>query len=315
VAAVVRVGERVAADRFEFHEVTPILGDRPGPWVVRMTEALADSVDPEQEYVIAFTDWIPDPNFKTNPPSKDPDGFKLISVSLVGECLVPAVKPVRELFLAPDGYFDDQREHAIDIALAALISGDPAVQRFGAGELALRTDLAESYSSGQQSIIRKSIVRSQGDTVARSSMMAAALTIPPQPKFDWLPVVARNVLSTIEPQFSGDANLPALAVAGLQALGARGSRNDCDLVAPFLLSNQTGVAASALRALEKLHPKTAAREAQAALAKPDLPSQSRRDFEAFVQKMEIRGIEELRRQQESSSLSNSGVKDGDTPPN
>jgi hypothetical protein len=306
VVAVVRVGERVADDRYRFIEVDRIHGDRPGPWVVRMTKDLARTVDPEREYVIAFTDWIPDPNLKTLPPKKDPDGFKLVSVSLVGECLIPAELPVRTLFLASGGFFDDQREEAMDTALATLRRSDPIVQRFGAGELGLRAELSDSYETHQQSVVAKFVNQTQNDTVARSTMLSAALIMPPQPKLDWLPIVARQVIGRINPAFTGDPHLPGLAVAALQALGKRGAREDCEIMAPFLRSNQVGVAGTALRAMADLHPKTAAREAQAALDDPDLPAQSRRNFESFVQQMTIRGIKELREQE-----SRAGAEEGE----
>jgi hypothetical protein len=306
IVAVVRVGERVAPDRYRFVEVAPVLGERPGPWVVRMSADLADAVDPEQEYVIAFTDWIPDPNLKTLPPTRDPEGFKLVSVSLVGECLIPAVEPVRELFLAPRDYFDQQREDAIDAALAALIQPAASLQKFGAGELALRLRLSESYQTHQQSLIRRFIDGTHNDTVARSTMLSASQLIPPQPKLVWLPMVSRSVISRINPVFAGDPNLPALAVAALRALGTRGTRDDCEVISPFLRSNQTGVADAALQALGKLHPKTAAREAQTALTEPDLPDQSRRNFETFLQQMNIRGIQELREQEAAKSKGTDG---------
>jgi hypothetical protein len=225
---------------------------------------------------------------------------------LVGECLIPAELPVRTLFLASGGFFDDQREEAMDTALATLRRSDPIVQRFGAGELGLRAELSDSYETHQQSVVAKFVNQTQNDTVARSTMLSAALIMPPQPKLDWLPIVARQVIGRINPAFTGDPHLPGLAVAALQALGKRGAREDCEIMAPFLRSNQVGVAGTALRAMADLHPKTAAREAQAALDDPDLPAQSRRNFESFVQQMTIRGIKELREQE-----SRAGAEEGE----
>ena len=253
--------------------------------IVRMSIGAAAQMRKDSRWLLGLSQYVRGPRFPGPAVRVDDDGLRVIDLAGVGEAAFPVDAGLRALLEETPGIYAARPREALGWLLALLRSPEVASRRLAALELLFEPGLDEYLTPEELLAVRRIARNSRRDYAERDFVFQAAARWPtPVGERNWGAATAQALLRTAPLDMKPGATAAVFVDTLLDTLKARGDASDVPVVARLLRTAHSGIALSALEALEALDPARAIAEARAAVDDKSLPAQSRRYFQAFLRR-------------------------------
>lgn len=242
-------------------------------------------------YIIGITRFVRS-RFPQSKWRLDPEGYRLVSLPVVGEAIFVPSPDLELLLTDPANSAGSTPRKTLDPILRLLQAGPIVDRRVAALELLFQPQLGNELKAKEIVELRSIIEDGFGDPVTRDYLLQATSLFPGVKKPDWVADSARNVLRRTPLKVELGSALASFQHTTLRILKERGSPEDLDLAARMLRSASPGVTMSAIQTMEALDPERALIEARAALKIDGLPEQSKRYLSSFVKRAEYKSTKD-----------------------
>ena len=268
---VARAVEPVGDEAFRFTTLKNLFRQAPEELTLRMAPETASRVQPGSKYIVAFTE-----HRKVRFPGMsglDPDGPRVVRIPQTGEAVFEYSRALRRMITWQQAGKQLATRKLFSLATRLLQSSDPAVQRFGASEIAQRR-LMEVVGGNRLDEV-EAFVRDRGrDGSARHVLFVASGRLPAESR-TWRGELARQLVGETPTTLDPTGLEAGFVLLALEILTEEGTTADAQTVQRWLVGNHGPVAEKAAIALETLAPETAAQKIREALEQEDLSTDVR----------------------------------------
>ena len=264
---------------------SPVAKHTDQSWNVRMSSKTASEVRLGSTYIIGISRYLrgrfPLPRWRL-----DPEGYRLVALSVVGEAVFGPSLDLKFLLTVPstaDGWVP---RPTLDHILRLLLGQPTAARRVAVLELYFHPQLGALLAPGEINHLRSMIENETEETVVRDYLLQAAALFPAAAEPDWVAGSCRTVLRRAPLEVQLGSAVASFQHTVLRILKERGDSGDLDLAARLLRSASPGLTLSALQTMEALNPDGAVEKARHELSVGGLPEQSKRYIESFLKRAE-----------------------------
>ena len=274
--------KKTESNRIYFNISERLSGEAPDELELQTDEETHADVVVGQSYVIAWTYLRRNRRLPAGW-EENPDGPFTVQLMGMGTTTVFEDTPDTRFLFAPGSVAQSgNKGQQIDALLAQLQRDDFRTRGLVISELFLRPDLTEAMGPSQIGELKSVLLKQALDPQYQDYLFRTALRLPPEQTSPWLGEELRKTIILHGTQYDLGSFIPSLvrtAARGLQQLGAP---SDVDLLSSLLYSNSPGVSKAALAAMNHLDPEAALVQADLALQRGWIHSETQRELLILV---------------------------------
>jgi len=280
--AVAVAGEKEESPRIRFKISHRFSGESPDQLVLRMDEGTFADVKIGQSYVIAWTDQRKVRLLREGY-EKDPDGPSIVKVrGLDSKALFEDSPEIRFLFTPRDMTSADDTTQEIDALLAQMQRDDYRSRDLVVGQLVLKRELSKQMNRSQVEKLKQVLQTPELSAQHRDYLLQSAQRLPEELHSPWLAEEFRRVIILQGTQYDLNSFVPGLVKTSAKGLGQVGEHNDIELLSILLYANNPGVSKAALASMDHFDPRVATANAEQAISRDWVHSQTRRALENYL---------------------------------
>jgi hypothetical protein len=279
---VARAAAKVDSSGIQFSVDERLCGEAPDEVLLRVDEDTFADVTIGSSYVLAWT-YLRRNRGVIGGWEEDPAGPSVVQVMGLGAtALFEDTPQIRFLFSPASQAGIEGPGRQLDALLAQMQRSDYRSRGLVITELYLRPDLTEQMNPAQVELLKEVLQTQELEAQNHDFLLRAALRLPADQTSPWLAESFRKIIILHGTQYDLASYVPGLVRTAARGLQQTGAPPDIELLSILLYSNNPGVATAALDAMNQIDAGAAVIQAEKALGRGWIHSESRRAINRYL---------------------------------
>jgi len=288
---VAEAGKKIEPNRIHFIISERLSGEAPDEVELILDEATYADVSVGQSYVVAWS-YLRKNRRLPKKWEENPDGpYTLQTMGMGTPTVFEDTPDTRFLFAAGTFTQSGNSGQQIDALLAQLQREDVRTRGLVISELYLRPDLTEAMSPVQVELLKSTMLTQDFKPLHRDFIFRTASRLPPDQTSPWLAEELRKTIIFHGTQYDLGSFIPSLVRTAARGLQQAGAPSDVDMLSSLLYSNSPGASKAALAAMNHLDPGATLVQAELALERGWIHSETRRELLILINRAKNQAAE------------------------
>jgi hypothetical protein len=274
--------EKPERGKISFAVTERLSGEAPDEVLLRTDEESYADVVVGKSYLVAWS-YLRRARLLHKGWEEDPDGPSIVEASSAGStALFEATPELRYLFSPGAITAPDDTGRQLDALLGQMLREDERGRGLVITELLLRQDLSEGMQAAHAEKLKEALPTVQRNPQHHDLLLRAAFNMAPELSTPWLGEELRRIIIWYGTQYDLYSFVPTLVRTAATGLKAAGDPSDVALLSLLLYANHPGVSKAALASMVHLDSAATVEQAEQALARGWIHSETRNALTQFL---------------------------------